>query len=177
MLNTKNLNIKNIYDYVIINIDIFHNIINKSNDIIDNIKFYIYRNDIKLVKKIIINNINYLTKENINELINYSQYINNIIENDIKNNTNLLKFIFYNILNILHIIIYICFMIYVSSNIYQYDIKILFLSVINILGVILFLLLSLIIKEKYPPVFIQKIRLQKNIEILNLLEKIVKSRV
>jgi len=172
MSNKKYINyFQNMYDDVILNIESLYEEKEYCDNIIDHIKFLIDKYNVKSIEKVISNHILHITKTDINNLINYVQYKNTILENDIKNNKYSLKFIFYNLLNLLFILVHLVLIFIINSNVLDFYPKLLLISIIVII-IIFSIGIIIEIKNTYPPIFIQKIRLQKNLVILKILENI-----
>jgi len=170
MRNNKDI-FQNIYNDVIVNIESIYLEKEYCDNIIDHIKNLIDRYKVKSIQKLINKHINHITKDNINELIYYIKYNNKILENNIKNNTHSSNFIFYNIINLLFIILNLIFSFIIESKISNNIFKLLLNSIIAII-IIFNLFIFVEIKDRYPPIFIQKIRLQKNLEIFKIFENI-----
>lgn len=164
-------NIKNIYNDFIVNIESIYQEKENCDNIIDHIKNLIDRYKVKSIQKLINKHINHITKYNINELIYYIKYNNKILENNIKNNTHSSNFIFYNILNLLFIISYVIFIFIIEIKLSDNILKLLLNGIIAII-IIFHLFIFVEIKDRYPPIFIQKLRLQKNLEIFKIFENI-----
>jgi hypothetical protein len=162
---------KNIYEDFIINIESIYEEKDYNNNIIDSIKNLIDKYKVKSIQKLINKHIINLKKNDINELIYYVQYNNKILENDIKNNTHSSKFIFYNMLNFLFMILHVVFALMIQSNISDINTKLLLIGIISII-IVFNLFLFVEIKDRYPPIFIQKFRLQKNLEIYKIFDNI-----
>ena len=172
MLNKQYINyFENIYDDVILNIESIYEEKEYCDNIIDNIKITIDKYKVKSVEKLIANHIIHITKSDIRHLIYYIQSKNNNLENFIKNNKYSTKFIFYNSLILLFILIHLVLICIIISKIYNFYIKSLFISII-LISIFISLAITIEIKNRYPPIFIQKLRLQKNLIILKMLENI-----
>jgi len=162
---------QNFYDDVIVNIESIYEEKEYCDNIIDNIKITIDKYKVKSVEKLIANHIIHITKSDINHLIYYIQSKNIILENDVKNNKYSTKFIFYNSLTLLFILVHLLLICIIISKIYDFYIKLLFISII-LISILISLAITIEIKNRYPPIFIQKLRLQKSLVILKMLENI-----
>jgi hypothetical protein len=172
--------ISKLYNNTINNIELLlegNKIFNSDKDgIMKNLIELIQQNQIKnLSQKLIILD-EHLHKNDLYSLLVLAEEINKNLEEQIKNNKNISPFLFYNIFNLTIILIFIITQIYYNIN-YKQSLHLFHMNCLFVLIIILFLQMFIDINKRYPPVFYQKFILQKNIEIIKLLDKCHNDRI
>jgi len=172
--------ISKLYNYTINNIELllegnkFFN--NDKDGIMKNLIELIQQNQIKnLTKKLIIYD-EHLNKNDLYSLLVLAEQINKNLEEKIKNNKNFIPFLLYYIFNSTLITIFISTQIYYNI-IFKQSSHLFHMNCLFVLIIILFLQMFIDINKRYPPVFYQKFILQKNIEIIKLLDACHNDRI
>lgn len=168
--------INNLYNYSINNVELLLEGNKNFNNVKAEIIELIQQHQIKKISQKLIMYDEFLKKHDLYSLLVLAEQINKNLEEQIKNNKNFIPFLLYNTFNISLISIFIGIQLYYNIN-YKHSLHLFHMNCLFVLIILLFLLMFIDINKKYPPVFYQKFILQKNIEIIKLLEEYHNDRI